>query len=171
SLCGVAGMKATFGVVPREPQWPGWYSMTHLGPITFGVADCALMLAVMAGPDPLDPTFPPGLPGGLPAVGRYEGDLRGLRIAYSEDLGYLRVDPGVRELFRATVARFRELGAVLDADDPGLANPIDTWNTIACVDNLASEGSLLETGRVGADARELIEAGAPLPRPRPPPRP
>ena len=66
----------------------------------------------------------------------------------------------MRERFRETVARFRELGAELHADDPGLANPIDTWNTIACVDNLASEGPLLATGRVGADARELIEAGA-----------
>ena len=160
SLCGVAGMKATFGLVPREPQWPGWYSMTHLGPLTFTIADCALMLAVMAGPDPLDPTSLPTLPDDLAAAGRAPGDLRGLRIAYSEDLGYLRVDPGVRERFRETVARFRELGAELHADDPGLANPIDTWNTIACVDNLASEGPLLATGRVGADARELIEAGA-----------
>ena len=159
SLCGVVGMKATFGVVPREPQWPGWYSLTHLGPITFTVADCALMLAVMAGPDPLDPTSLPALGDDLAAAGTATGDLRGLRVAYSEDLGYLRVDPGVRELFRETVARFRELGADLHPDDPGLTNPIDTWNTIACVDNLASEGPLLATGRVGADARELIEAG------------
>ena len=159
SLCGVVGMKATFGLVPREPQWPGWYSLTHLGPLTFTVADCALMLAVMAGPDPLDATSLPALADDLAAAGQAVGDLRGLRIAYSEDLGYLRVDAGVRERFRETVARFRELGAELVEDDPGLANPIDTWNTIACVDNLASEGPLLETGRVGADARELIEAG------------
>ncbi len=96
----------------------------------------------------------------LAAAGRHVGDLRGLRIAYSEDLGYLRVDAGVRQAFREAIAQFRTLGADLVADDPGLANPIDTWNTIACVDNLASEGPLLATGRIGADTRELIDAGA-----------
>ena len=70
SLCGVAGFKATFGVVPREPQWPGWYSLTHLGPLAFTVADCALMTAVMAGPDPLDPTSLPDLGTDLAAAGR-----------------------------------------------------------------------------------------------------
>ena len=40
--------------------------------------------------------------------------------------------------------RFRELGAELEQDEPDLANPIDTWNTIACVDNLVSEGPLLD---------------------------
>src|SRR5205807_6001874 len=55
SFCGVAGIKPTYGLVPREPQWPGWLTLTHLGPIAFTVADCALMLSVMAGPDPRDP--------------------------------------------------------------------------------------------------------------------
>ena len=160
SLCGVAGFKATFGVVPREPQWPGWYSLTHLGPLAFTVADCALMTAVMAGPDALDPTSLPDLGDDLAAAGRATGDLHGLRIAYSEDLGYLRVDRGVREAFRAAVERFRELGAELEQAEPDLANPIDTWNTIACVDNLVSEGPLLETGLIAADTRELIEAGS-----------
>jgi Asp-tRNA(Asn)/Glu-tRNA(Gln) amidotransferase A subunit family amidase len=159
SLCGVAGFKATFGVVPREPQWPGWYTLTHLGPLAFTVADCALMTAVMAGPDPLDPTSLPELGDDLAAAGHANGDLTGLRIAYSEDLGYLRVDPGVRDSFRAAVERFRSLGAEMERAEPDLANPIDTWNTIACVDNLVSEGPLLATGLIGDDTRELIEAG------------
>jgi Asp-tRNA(Asn)/Glu-tRNA(Gln) amidotransferase A subunit family amidase len=161
SLCGVVGFKATFGLVPREPQWPGWYSLTHLGPLAFTVADCALMTAVMAGPDSLDPTSLPPLADDLAAAGRATGDLSGLRIAYSEDLGYLRVDPGVRAAFRDAVERFRSLGAEMVEDDPGLPNPIDTWNTIACIDNLVSEGPLLATGRIGDDTRELIEAGRP----------
>ena len=118
------------------------------------------MTAVMAGPDPLDPTSLPGLGTDLAAAGQATGDLRGLRIAYSEDLGYLRVDPGVRQAFRAAVERFRELGAEMEQAEPDLANPIDTWNTIACVDNLVSEGPLLDTGLVAADTRELIEAGS-----------
>jgi aspartyl-tRNA(Asn)/glutamyl-tRNA(Gln) amidotransferase subunit A len=65
----------------------------------------------------------------------------------------------VREAFRAAVARFRGLGAELEEAHPDLGSPIETWSTIATVDNLASEGPLLASGRVGEDARSLIEAG------------
>jgi Asp-tRNA(Asn)/Glu-tRNA(Gln) amidotransferase A subunit family amidase len=160
SFCGVAGIKPTYGLVPREPQWPGWYTLTHVGPIAFTVADAALMLSVMAGPDPLDPISLPPLAGDLAAAGRVVTDLRGLRVAYSEDLGYIRVDRGVREAFRRALERFGALGAELEEADPGLPNPLETWNTIACIDNLASEGPLLETGLVGEDTRPMIEAGA-----------
>jgi aspartyl-tRNA(Asn)/glutamyl-tRNA(Gln) amidotransferase subunit A len=86
-------------------------------------------------------------------------DLRGLRIAYSEDLGYIRVDPGVREAFRRAIERFRVLGAELEEAHPGLPSPLEAWNVIACVDNLASEGPLLAGGGVADDTRGLIEAG------------
>jgi Asp-tRNA(Asn)/Glu-tRNA(Gln) amidotransferase A subunit family amidase len=160
SLCGIAGIKPTYGLVPREPQWPGWYGLTHLGPMTFGVADCALMLQVMAGPDPIDPMSLPQLPDDLAAAGRYDGDLRGLRVAYSEDLGYIRVDPGVREAFRRAIERFAALGAELEQADPGLPNPVDHWNVLAITDNLASEGPLLDTGLIADDTRVLIDEGA-----------
>jgi Asp-tRNA(Asn)/Glu-tRNA(Gln) amidotransferase A subunit family amidase len=161
SFCGIAGIKPTYGLVPREPQWPGWYSLTHLGPLAFTVADCALMLSVMAGPDALDPVSMPPFAAELAAAGREGGELRGLRVAYSEDLGYVRVDSGVREAFRHAIERFAALGAELEEAHPGLANPVEIWNVIACVDNLASEGPLLQTGRVADDTRGLIEAGAP----------
>jgi Asp-tRNA(Asn)/Glu-tRNA(Gln) amidotransferase A subunit family amidase len=160
SFCGVAGIKPTYGLVPREPQWAGWYSLTHVGPLAFTVEDTALMLSLMAGPDPLDPISLPPLGSDLAAAGRAGPDLRGLRIAYSEDLGYIRVDPGVRETFRRAIERFRALGAELEEAHPGLSSPLETWDLIACVDNLASEGHLLATGGVADDTRSLIEAGA-----------
>jgi Asp-tRNA(Asn)/Glu-tRNA(Gln) amidotransferase A subunit family amidase len=159
SFCGVAGIKPSYGLVPREPQWPGWYSLTHVGPLAFTVADTALMLSVMAGAHPLDPISLPFPGSDLAAAGRDGADLRGLRVAYSEDLGYIRVDRGVREAFRRAIERFRTLGAELEEADPGLPNPLETWNTIACIDNVASEGPLLATGRVAEDTRPMIEAG------------
>ena len=42
----------------------------------------------------------------------------------------------------------------MERAEPDLANPIDTWNTIACVDNLVSEGPLLATGLIAADTRD-----------------
>lgn len=160
SFCGVTGIKPTYGVVPREPQWPGWLTLTHLGPIAFTVEDCALMLSVMAGPDGRDPMSLPRLDGDLLAGARNRGDLAGLRVGWSEDLGYVRIDDGVRAAFRAALERFGSLGAELVAVDPGLPNPLDIWNTLTTVDNLASEGPLLETGLVGQDTRGLIEPGA-----------
>jgi aspartyl-tRNA(Asn)/glutamyl-tRNA(Gln) amidotransferase subunit A len=84
SFCGVTGIKPSFGTVPREPQWPGWLTLTHLGPIAFTVQDCALMLSVMAGHDPRDPAArrdQAGPPGTRPDyAGALTGDLSGLRI-------------------------------------------------------------------------------------------
>lgn len=160
SFCGTAGIKPTFGVVPREPEWPGWLSLTHIGPIAFTVEDCALMLSVMAGPDQADPMSLPPLGADLVAASREGGDLSGLRVAWSEDLGYVRVDDGVRRAFRSAVERFGSLGVELVAAHPDLPNPVDIWNTITTVDNLASEGPLLETGLVADDTRGLIEPGA-----------
>ena len=119
SFCGVAGFKATYGVVPREPQFPGWLTLTHLGPIAYTVEDCALMLSVIAGPDLRDPMSLPPLPRDPETLDR--GDLRGLRVAYSEDLGYVPVDEGVRRAFSDAIgaspgsarARGRRAGAVL----------------------------------------------------------
>jgi Asp-tRNA(Asn)/Glu-tRNA(Gln) amidotransferase A subunit family amidase len=161
SFCGVVGFKATYGVVPREPQWPGWWTLTHIGPIANSVEDCALMLSVMAGPDDRDPVSLPVLGDDYAAAVREPGDLRGLRVAYSEDLGYItRIDPAVRSSFRDAVERFRSLGAEMEEAHPDVENPIDHWNTLATVDNYASEGTLLRTGRVGLDTVALIEAGA-----------
>jgi Asp-tRNA(Asn)/Glu-tRNA(Gln) amidotransferase A subunit family amidase len=160
SFCGVAGIKPTFGVVPREPQWPGWLSLTHVGPIAFTVEDCALMLSVMAGPDLGDPISLPPLGRDLVAAARDRSDLRGMRVAWSEDLGYVRMDDGVRQAFRSALERFAALGAELVPAHPGLPNPVDTWNTLTTVDNVVSEGPLLETDLVGDDARGLIEPGA-----------
>jgi Asp-tRNA(Asn)/Glu-tRNA(Gln) amidotransferase A subunit family amidase len=160
TFCGVAGIKPTFGLVPREPQWPGWLTLTHLGPIAFTVEDCALMLSVMAGSDQRDPMSLPPLGRDFLAAARDGGDLVGLRAAWSEDLGYVRVDDGVRQAFRSALARFGSLGAELVAAQPELSNPVDIWNTLTTVDNLASEGPLLEAGLVGDDARGLIEPGA-----------
>ena len=160
SFCGVTGIKPTFGTVPREPQWPGWLTLTHLGPIAFTVQDCALMLSVMAGPDQADPMSLPRIDRDLVAAARDGGDLRGLRIAWSEDLGYVRIDDGVRRAFRSALERVASLGAELVEAHPGLPHPVGTWNTLTTVDNLTSEGPLLETGRVGADARALMEPGA-----------
>lgn len=112
-FCGVVGFKPTFGRIPYAPL-PNNSNISHAGPITRSVADAALMYAVMAGADPLDHTS-------LPGDQRRDvepGGLRGLRVAYSTDLGHARVDPGVASVVRTAVTRLSDLGAVVEEITP-----------------------------------------------------
>jgi Asp-tRNA(Asn)/Glu-tRNA(Gln) amidotransferase A subunit family amidase len=160
SFCGTVGLKPSYGLVPRTPDSAGWLLLTHFGPLTRSVADCARALAVMAGPDPLDPLCLPALGRDYVAAAREPGDLSGLRVAASENLGYIRLDREVRERFAAAVAAFAQAtGATIEYDHPALGSPLEVWNALACGDNTASEGPLIATGLVGDDARALIEEG------------
>ena len=113
-FCGAVGHKPTFGLVPYAPVTNN-QSLSHAGPITRSVADAALMLEVMAGLHPADHTT---LPGGFRAADLGPPDLRGLRIAYSPDLGHARVDPEVAATVRAAVTAFEEAGARVEEVTP-----------------------------------------------------
>ncbi|MER9701719.1 amidase family protein [Mesorhizobium sp. M0146] len=108
---GVFGLKPSFGRVPSYPVPVG--DMTaHYGPITRTVTDSALMLEVMAGPHFLDHTSLEAEPANY--INRLRDGVIGRRIAYSPNLGIARVDPEVAELVKAAVARFVELGAIVE---------------------------------------------------------
>ena len=110
-FCGVFGLKPSFGRVPYYPVSTGDYT-SHMGPMTRTVADSALFLEVMAGPHPLDFTTLEAGPANY--LARLHEGVRGKRIAYSPDLGHARVDPEIASLVKAAVARFSELGAIVE---------------------------------------------------------
>ncbi|WP_431271714.1 amidase family protein [Dankookia sp. P2] len=112
-FCGAVGFKPTYGRVPYVPH-PNNGAISHAGPITRSVADAALMFSVMAGPHPLDhttlgETFPAEVP---------PGRVRGLRIAYSPDLGHAKVDPEVATLVEAAVKQLEAAGATVEQVTP-----------------------------------------------------
>lgn len=113
-FCGVAGIKATYGTVPNVPL-PNNDGMSHTGPIARRIGDASLMLRAMAGPHPGDPTS-------LPAafhVGQRPSAGRKLAIAYSPDLGHLRVDPEVRDVVEHAMRRIVDtLGAHVEVVTP-----------------------------------------------------
>ncbi len=121
ALCGLVGFKASFGRVPFWPFNDYWSAIVHNGPMTRTVRDAALMLNVLAGPDPRDPHSIDATPDDYLAA--CEGDLKGLRIAYSEDFGYAAVEPEVRVLTRAAARSFTDFGCTLDERDPGWDDP------------------------------------------------
>jgi aspartyl-tRNA(Asn)/glutamyl-tRNA(Gln) amidotransferase subunit A len=126
SFTGLFGIKPSFGRVPAWPLSP-FGTVAHIGPITRTVADAALMLNVLALPDARDWH-------GLPYDARdyrmgLEQGVRGLRIAFSPDLGYAKVDAEVAALVRAAVKTFEELGAKVEEKNPGFENADPIFRT------------------------------------------
>ena len=121
SFCGIPGLKPSFGRVPAFPLSP-FGTVAHLGPHARSVEDLALMLSVMSRPDARDWTSLPYDPRDY-RVGLHDG-VRGLRIAFSPDLGYVTdVDPEVAASVRRAAESFAALGAQVDEVAPGFANP------------------------------------------------
>jgi len=121
ALCGIFGFKPSFGRVPMAPSADYWAARSHNGTMTRTVRDGALLLEAMAGPDPRDPLTIDAPPERYLAL--CDGDLAGLRVVWSADLGYAPVDPEVRKLCDAAARRFADFGCTLEARDPGWPDP------------------------------------------------
>ncbi len=147
---GLVGIKATYGRVPVYPA-STFGTLSHLGPMTRTVADAALMLSVMAGADARDWLALPAPAGDW--LGGLEDGVEGLRVAFSADLGYVRVDPEIATLVAAAAETFDALGATVEAVDPGFANPQECFRVLW----YAGAANLLRT--FGADERERIDPG------------
>jgi Asp-tRNA(Asn)/Glu-tRNA(Gln) amidotransferase A subunit family amidase len=162
SFCGVAGHKPSFGLVPKEPGFKGWKSLSVDGPLATSVRDAALMLSVLAGADPADDTTAPVDVGDLVGPAVAPGSLQGVRVAYSADLGFAPVDAAVRSAFADAVSVLASLGATVTAAAPPTGDPTALWNTIALAEGYASEGPLLAQwrDRMSPGIAELVEAGA-----------
>ena len=106
-FCGVFGIKPSFG---RVPAWPtsNTDQVAHNGPMTRTVMDSAMMLKVMSGPHHWDHYSLEAPPEDYPAMLRK--GVRGLKVAYSPDLGHARVDPELADLVKAGVKAFEEMG-------------------------------------------------------------
>lgn len=141
ALCGIFGIKPSMGRVPaypgcRDERYPGissWESLEHIGPMTRTVADAALALSVLAGPTPKD-RF--SLPDEVAHwVVRPPETLRHVRIAFSPDLGFAAVEPEVRALAEAAVARLAQaLGCSVGIAHPQVGNYASAFETLVAMD-------------------------------------
>ncbi len=120
SMCGVYGLKPQFGRIPSWPRHNGWYTLNHEGPITRTVRDAAALLDIMAGPDERDWLSLPDQPGSY--LQACDGDIKGMRVAWSPTPGYGRVDPEVLERCQAAARTFEELGCIVEEASPHLPN-------------------------------------------------
>jgi len=126
-FCGVVGHKPTHGVCP---MWPpsSFYPLAHVGPMTWTVADTALLMDVLAEPDPRDVTLPDNQTTFFKALS--ETNLCGMRIALSVDLGFVNVDTEIRQSVEAAASAFEEAGAIVEQCDPGFSDPLEAFNRL-----------------------------------------
>jgi aspartyl-tRNA(Asn)/glutamyl-tRNA(Gln) amidotransferase subunit A len=146
SFCGVFGLKPSRGRVPIYPLLPGWETLdrrvAHIGPLTRTVADAALMMEVMVGRDERDPV---SLPEGKMAFRReLKRGVRGLRIAWSFDLGYAVVDKTVKVAVESAIRVFAELGAKVEETRPDFPPMHEAFQLLFAADCAGAIGERLE---------------------------
>ncbi len=121
AMCGVTGLKTTFGRVPRTGVMPLAWSLDTIGPLARSARDCGRLLGIIAGRDEMDghaldvpvPDYEAGL----------TGDLRGVRIAVPRNYYYDPVTPDVERALEESLAVLRGRGATLVATDvPDMAS-------------------------------------------------
>ncbi|MFF7143534.1 amidase [Streptomyces nodosus] len=146
SFCNVVGLRPTPGRVPSLPTTGLWETLAVPGPMGRTVADTALLLSVMAGPDPRCPLSlqDPGEEFRVP-LGR---DLGGLRVAWTPDLGgRIPVDPDVRAVLEPQLKVFRDLGCRVEQDCPDLDGAEDAFRTLRAHEFDLGLGETLDRAR------------------------
>ncbi len=144
SFCGVFGFKPTYGLVPSSVGFGGMPLFSHPGPLTRTVGDAALMLNVIAGPDPRDPNcLRDQRPDFVQAL-RSKGRAGRLKAAWSPNLGYAVVDSEVISVAEAAARSLDSLGCDVEEATPAIGEPFSTFRTIALADGYAAHAHLLE---------------------------
>jgi Asp-tRNA(Asn)/Glu-tRNA(Gln) amidotransferase A subunit family amidase len=146
SFCGVVGFKPSQGRIPRYPDRHGWNTLSVHGPITRTVADAALMFQTMAGPDPRDPLSLPD--SGEDFLSVVQGDLRlkGMRVAWSPDLGGMApVEPEVEATCAKAAHLFEAFGCHVEEASPDVHDAHEIFAVLNANLRTASVGSYAET--------------------------
>jgi amidase len=145
SFCNVAGFRLSAGRVPSWPAYNAWYSLAVLGPMARTVQDLALQLTAMAGPDARAP-ISIAEPGSVFAR-QLEREFKGVRLAWSRDLGGLPVQPEVTAVLERQRHVFEDLGMIVDEAQPDLAEADEVFKVLRAYNFELSYGALFEKSR------------------------
>jgi amidase len=138
AFCNVVGFRPSPGRVPRDA--PSWSPLSVSGPMARTVADVALFLSAIAGPDAADPLALAD--DGARFAAPLDRDFRGVRVAWWRGLGGVPVEPEVRRVVDASRATFEALGCVVEEDEPDFAGVDDAFLTLRHLSYHASYAAL-----------------------------
>jgi Asp-tRNA(Asn)/Glu-tRNA(Gln) amidotransferase A subunit family amidase len=124
-LNGVLGLKTSLGRVPIVPYTGDSLLLNTYGPIARSVKDAALLLSVIAGHDPRDPMAIRGPVPDFVAATEPDAEPRGLRMAWSADMGRFPVDPEVLSIAESGARTFKDLGFPVEAETPVIDEPFE----------------------------------------------
>ena len=127
ALCGIAGIKPTYGLVSRAGVAPAAFSLDHIGPMAWTAEDCALMLQALAGHDPRDPaSASQPIPNYTAQLG---SGIKGLKIGVIHHFHETdhKVSDGTQRGITAAIGTFRDLGAEIREVQ---LSPLQDW--LAC---------------------------------------
>ena len=140
SLCGVVGMKPTYGRVSRYGLIAFASSLDQIGPFTRSVDDAAIVLSLMSGFDPLDSTSSDRAP--FEVVNNYDGGVKGMRLGLPREYYEVEgIEPGVKAAIDAALFILQKAGAeIVDVSLPHTDYGLAAYYIIApaeCSSNLA----------------------------------
>ena len=149
ALCGLTGIKPTYGLVPRTGVACLSWTMDHVGPMARSAADLAVLLPLMAGPDGIDPTAGAN----VPDLAADPSGVAGMRIGVPRGWFTERSDAAVLAAFEAALEVFAGLGAeIVPIEFDGLDVIHDeSWNVFY--------GELASTQEANNHRRDLFDAG------------
>ena len=141
ALCGIAGLKPTYGLVSRAGVAPAAFSLDHIGPMAWTTEDCAIMLQVLAGHDPADPAS------ATHSIPRYRdaltGHLKAVRVGvirhfHEEDY---KVQPATQTGIDNALAVFRSLGATVSDVK---VSPLQDWHACGSLISITERAAAYE---------------------------
>jgi aspartyl-tRNA(Asn)/glutamyl-tRNA(Gln) amidotransferase subunit A len=141
ALCGIAGIKPTYGLVSRAGVAPAAFSLDHIGPMAWTAEDCAIMLQALAGHDPRDPasaTRP--VPDYTAALGT---GVKGMKIGVIHHFHEVDfpVSDGVRRGIDAAIGTFRGLGAEIRETQ---LSPLQDWGACGSLISITERAAAYE---------------------------
>lgn len=158
----IVALRPTVGLVPIAPTALPLVGVSVKGPMARSVSDVAFMLSVMAGADGRDPLTYPSTPSDF--LLRLERDWKGVRVAWSPDLGGLPLDRRVRAVLESQRQTLLDLGCIVEEATPDLTDVDEIFLTLRSWANWNTKGALLAEHRsvMKPEAIWDIEAGAQL---------
>ena len=145
SFCNVVGLRVSPGRVPSWPSNTSWMPMSVQGPMARTVADAALMLSAIAGPDSRVPISIPE--SGKSFLEPLDRNFQGVRIGWSQNLGGLPIDPRVVTIINSQHKIFESIGCLINDSEPDFTDADEVFKIWRGFGSAIAYAELLQTHR------------------------